>query len=52
LLSANQLDMDRQFRTDDFENLKNALVIGGLNKGIITKDGRIVNAFADLYSSF
>jgi hypothetical protein len=52
LLSANQLDMDKQFRTDDFENLKNTLVIGGLNKGIITKDGRIVNAFADLYSSF
>jgi hypothetical protein len=52
LLSSNQLDMEKQFRTDDFENLKNALVIGGLNKGIITKDGLIVDAFADLYSSF
>lgn len=52
LLSSNQLDMEKQFRTDDFENLKNALVIGGLNKGIITKDGLIVDAFADLYTSF
>ena len=46
------MDTEKQFRTDDFENLKNALVIGGLNKGIITKDGLIVDAFADLYSSF
>ncbi|HCO82566.1 MAG TPA: hypothetical protein DIT95_03410 [Arenibacter sp.] len=52
LLSSNQLDLEKQFRTDDFENLKNALVIGGLNKGIITKDGLIVDAFADLYTSF
>lgn len=52
LLSSNQLNMENQFRTDDFENLKNTLVIGGLNKGIITKDGLIVDAFADLYSSF
>ncbi|MCM4152162.1 transaldolase [Arenibacter sp. N53] len=52
LLSSNQLDTENQFRTDDFENLKNALVIGGLNKGIITKDGLIVDAFADLYNSF
>jgi len=52
LLSSNQLDVVNQFRTDDFENLKNTLVIGGLNKGIITKDGLIVDAFADLYSSF
>ncbi|MDL5513847.1 transaldolase [Arenibacter sp. M-2] len=52
LLSTNQLDTEKQFRTDDFENLKNALVIGGLNKGIITKNGLIVDGFADLYSSF
>ena len=52
LLNSNQLDVVNQFRTDDFENLKNTLVIGGLNKGIITKDGLIVDAFADLYSSF
>ncbi|MCM4168343.1 hypothetical protein KCTC52924_03910 [Arenibacter antarcticus] len=52
MLITNQLDLDYQYRTDDFENLKNNLVIGGLNKGIITKDGLIVDAFADLYSSF
>lgn len=52
MLIVNKLDLDNQYRTDDFENLKNTLVIGGLNKGIITKDGLIVDAYADLYSSF
>ena len=52
MLINNNLNLERQFRTDDFENLKNTLVIGGLNKGIITKDGYIVDGFADLYRSF
>src|SRR5690606_9029880 len=32
MLINNNLNLERQFRTDDFENLKNTLVIGGLNK--------------------
>lgn len=52
LININQLNVDKQFRTDDFEHLKNTLVIGGLNKGIITKNGLIVDAFADLFKSF
>lgn len=52
MLINNNLNPERQFRTDDFENLKNTLVIGGLNKGIIIKDGHIVDGFADLYRSF
>lgn len=52
MLYTHQLELDKQYRTDDFENLKYTLVIGGLNKGIITQDGRIVDAYADLYSSF
>ncbi|GGW43394.1 hypothetical protein [Arenibacter certesii] len=52
MLITNNLDLDYQFRTDDFENLKYTLVIGGLNKGIITKNGLIVDAYADLYRSF
>ncbi|MDX1327040.1 MAG: transaldolase [Arenibacter sp.] len=52
MLFTYDLDLDTQYRTDDFENLKYTLVIGGLNKGIITKNGRIVDAYADLYRSF
>lgn len=52
ILINNNLNPERQFRTDDFENLRNTLVIGGLNKGIITKDGYIVDGFADLYRNF
>lgn len=52
MLTNNNLNPEWQFRTDDFENLKNALVIGNLNKGIITKDGFIVDGFADLYRDF
>ncbi|WP_026810857.1 hypothetical protein [Arenibacter latericius] len=52
MLITNNLDLDYQYRTDDFENLKYTLVIGGLNKGIITKNGLIVDAYADLYRSF
>ena len=52
IVIKNNLDPERQYRTDDFENLKNTLVIGGLNKGIIIKNGHIVNGFADLYRNF
>lgn len=52
LLISNNLNPEWQFRTDNFESLKNTLVIGGLNKGIITKDGYIVDGFADLYRNF
>src|SRR5690606_1151669 len=52
ILTNSNLNSERQFRTNDFENLKNTLVIGGLNKGIITKDGHIVDGFADLYRDF
>lgn len=52
MLINNNLNLERQFRTDDFNNLKNTLVIGGLNKGIIIQNGHIVNGFADLYRDF
>ncbi|SHJ04307.1 hypothetical protein SAMN04487911_1107 [Arenibacter nanhaiticus] len=52
VLNTSNLDTSKQYRSDDFENLKNALVLKSLNKGIITKDGVIIDAFADIYSSF
>jgi hypothetical protein len=41
---------ENQFRSEDYELLKNTLVIDHLNKAIITNKGVIVNAFADLYN--
>lgn len=52
LLQINKLDPALQFRTDNYDELDDALVIYPLNKGIITKDGIIVNGFANMYTSF
>ncbi len=52
ILEQNQLDKDTQFRSDNFQELTNALIIYPMNKGIITEDGRIVDAFANIYASF
>lgn len=43
------LDKNNQYRSEDYESLKNTLVIDHMNKGIITDNGLIVNAFANLY---
>ncbi len=44
------LDKNLQFRSDNFEQLTNALIIYPLNKCITMKDGAIVDAFDNLYS--
>jgi hypothetical protein len=44
------LDPSYQFRCEDFIEIRNSLVIEGLNKIIIVKeDGTIVNAFGDIF---
>ena len=48
LLENSGLDKNLQFRASDFENLKKSLIIDRLNKCIITDNGLIVNAFADV----
>jgi len=44
-----ELETATQFRTDDFENITNQLVIYPMNKCIITEDALIVDAFSNIY---
>ncbi|MCP4974963.1 MAG: redoxin domain-containing protein [Maribacter sp.] len=41
-----------QYRADNFEELKKALIVDYLNKCIITENEMIVDAFGDMYRSF
>ena len=52
LIEVSDLDKSQQYWTNDFEDLAHTLVIYDPNRGIITKDGKIVNAFANVYNSF
>ena len=52
LLHENDLDVENQYRGEDFEEVQRAFIIDGLNKCVITKDTLIVDAFANLYYSF
>ncbi len=52
LLDSRQLDKDRQYRSTDFEVFAKTLVFDDYNKAIIAKDGVIVDAFANLFTSF
>jgi hypothetical protein len=52
LIDEKELDKDLQYRTVDFSELAKTLVFDDFNKAIITKDGVIVNGFANLYTSF
>ncbi|WP_340198486.1 TlpA family protein disulfide reductase [Ascidiimonas sp. W6] len=45
-----ELNTTYQFRCEDFIQIRNSLVIEGLNKIIVVKnDGTIINAFGDIY---
>ncbi len=52
LIESKGLDYATQYRADNFEELTNSLIVYPMNKAIITKDSLIVNAFANLYTSF
>ncbi len=49
LLETSELDKKMQYHARDFDALTKSLVIDRLNKCIITDDGHIVDAFADVY---
>lgn len=51
LLETSNLDQQMQYHATDFDALTKSLVIDRLNKCIITDNGRIVNAFADVYGA-
>ncbi len=48
LLEKYNMEPSEQFRTDDFESLRNTLVIESLNKCVIVRDGTIIEAFANI----
>ncbi len=52
MLESKKLDQTIQFRSNNTEELVRSLILDYPNKSIITKDGRIVNAFANIYDSF
>ena len=52
LVETNNLNEAEQFWTEDFEEASHTLVVYDANKSIICKDGVIVDAFANVWSSF
>ncbi|MEL6918441.1 MAG: transaldolase, partial [Bacteroidota bacterium] len=52
MVETNKLDGTKQYRSDDTRELRQLLIIDHLNKAIITKDGAIADAFANLNTSF
>lgn len=52
LIEAKGLDQKNQYRATDFEQLTHSLIVYPMNKAVIAKDSLIVNAFANLYTSF
>lgn len=52
MLEEYNLDKSNQFRGEDFKEMQTTMIIDGLNKCIIAKDTVIVDAFANLYTSF
>lgn len=52
IIDNHQLDGSKQFRSANFEEVTEKLILYPLNKCIITDDALIVNAFSNIYSNF
>lgn len=52
MVEVSQLDKSEQFWTENFEDVAHTLIVYDPNRGIITNDGIIVDAFANVYTSF
>ncbi len=53
IIIANKLNKENQFRASNIKEINNTLIINGrINKAIITDNGKVVNAFSNMYSSF
>ena len=52
MVRENRMDTLNQFRGEDFEEVQRAFIISSLNKCVIAKDTLVVDAFANLYTSF
>jgi len=52
IIETNDMSVEEQFWADDFEEVARTLIVYDPNKGIIAKNGLIVDAFANVYNSF
>ncbi len=52
MVEEHGLEKSKQFHGEDFKEIQTAMIIDGLNKCVIAKDTLIVDAFANLYTSF
>ncbi len=52
LVESNHLDKNEQYWASNFEEVAHSLIIYDPNKSIIVKNGVIVDAFANMYTSF
>ncbi|MEX0291206.1 MAG: TlpA family protein disulfide reductase [Flavobacteriaceae bacterium] len=52
IIEINNLKKSEQFWTENFEEAAHTLIVYDANKSIIAKNGIIVDAFANVYSSF
>lgn len=49
-LEESKLSFKNEYRAANVDSLKNTLIIDGLNKAIITKNGIIIDAYKDMYA--
>nr|WP_299068731.1 redoxin domain-containing protein [uncultured Allomuricauda sp.] len=52
MLDQHSMDKTNQYHGKNFKEVRNTMIIDGLNKCVIAKDTIIVDAFANLYASF
>jgi hypothetical protein len=52
IVEVSQLDKSEQFWTENFEEVAHTLIVYDSNRSIIVNDGIIVDAFANVYTSF
>lgn len=52
LMEEYELTESKHYRSPNFDELQNALLLDGINKCIVTKDTLIVDAFGHLYQNF
>mgnify|MGYP001796298240 CR=1 FL=1 len=52
LMEEYGLPESKHYRSSNFDELQNALLLDGINKCIVTKDTLIVDAFGHLYQKF
>ena len=50
MITDHSIDKKNQYRSEDFENIQESLIINTLNKSIITNDTVIVDAFENVFN--